>query len=262
MKAIYSYKLFSEQRKPLDHTFWTLAAYSVKSASKYYKTVLYSDKESGKLFDKHGIYFDEYHILPEIEKYDGRVYSVPKIYAMMAEKEPYVHLDFDAVILEEIISPHTITYAYTEVDLKNLAGWARIDYVFGGYVRPYRDLLVDIFKDDIIYPDFNIIPNHSFFMVKNPTIVREFYKRILSKIPADVLEEVSPTLLEQCLLYLYLKEHQTDIGYISWYSAEKFLEREYGSYKFIHLPFYNEPEKKEEVEFVLKKLEEQFGPIE
>jgi hypothetical protein len=40
MKAIYSYKIFSDQRKPLDKTFWKLAAYSVKSASKYYRTVL------------------------------------------------------------------------------------------------------------------------------------------------------------------------------------------------------------------------------
>ena len=261
MKAVYSYKIFPEHRKPLDRTFWELAAYSVKSASKYYKTVFYSDKESGKLFDRHGIYFDEYHILPEIEAYNGNVYNVRQIHEKIAEKEPYVHLDFDSVILEEIISPHTITYAYTEVDLKNLAGYDRIDYVHGGYVKPYKDLLVDIFKDDIIYPDFNIIPNHSFFMVKNPTIVREFYKRILRKIPADVLEQVSPTLLEQCLLYLFLKEHETDIGYVSWYTAEKFLEREYGSYKFLHLPYYSEPEKRDEVEYVLKRLREQFGPI-
>lgn len=261
MKAIYSYKVFPDHHKPLDDTFWKLAYYSVKSASKYYSTTLYTDDEGKEVFDKHGIYFDEYCILDKIEKYKGRVYSVPKLYAMIAEKEPYVHIDFDAVILEEIVTTHSITYAYTEVDLINLSGQNHMYYAYTSYVRPYRDLLTDIFAEDIVYPEFNEIPNHSFIMVKNPKVVSELYKKILSKIPEDVLEEVSPTLLEQGLLFLLLKENKVDTGYLNWHGAEKFLEREFGSYKFVHLPYYDSEHRSEEVQYVVKKLEEQFGPI-
>ena len=52
MKVIYSFKKFNHHYKPLDDTFYKVAAASVASASKFYKTKLYCDIQSAALFQE------------------------------------------------------------------------------------------------------------------------------------------------------------------------------------------------------------------
>ena len=252
MKVIYSFKKFNHHYKPLDDVFYKVAAASVASASKFYKTKMYCDSQSAALFQEKKIQFDELVILDSINNYTGKLYSIPKILAMIEESEPYIHLDLDALIFEKIYSPHTITYAYKEVELKNNSKTNQIDYLNKYYVNPYNNFLKDILPD--INPSWSTIPNHSFVMVKSPQLVKTIYQDLLNKIPYDILENISPMLIEQFLLYQTLKNNKVDIGWVSEFPTEDITSTLMGSFKLFHFQFYYETDRKFEIDSILDLL--------
>mgnify|MGYP000114721365 FL=1 len=238
MKVIYSFKQFSNHYKPLDDSFYRLAKYSVECASKWYKTKLYSDKTSIKVFNSYGVYFDEYEVLEEIEQYKGRNYCIPKLYAMIAETNPYIHLDFDAIVFEKLNFKESITYGNVEIDLKYRANTDAIHYILKHYIEPYRLVLKDKF-DTEIDDDWDEIPNHSLIAVKNPDLVRSIYTNILSLVAENELEKVTPMIIEQYLLYRYLVKNKIKVGYISKHVIPGIEKKIKGSYKFYHFQKYN-----------------------
>lgn len=256
MKVIYSFKKFNHHYKPLDDTFYKVAATSVASASKFYKTKMYCDSQSAALFQEKNINFDEVVILSSIDNYNGKLYSIPKILAMIEESEPYIHLDLDALIFEKIYSPHTITYAYKEVELKNNSKTDQIDYLNKYYVNPYNNFLKNILSE--MNPSWSTIPNHSFVMVKTPQLVKTIYETLLSKIPEDVLENISPMLIEQFLLYQTLKDNKVDIGWVSEFPTESITSTLMGSFKLFHFQFYYEKGRKSEIDSILNLLTDTY----
>lgn len=238
MKVIYSFKKFENHYKPLGCEFFKLAKYSVESSSKWYTTKLYSDKVSKKLFNEQGIFFDEYETLDSIESYSGNSYCIPKIYAMMSESLPYIHLDFDAIIYEKLTLQNSITYGNVEVDLNFRANTDAIEYLQNHYITPFNKYLQGIFEDDIDI-EWGEIPNHSLIAVKNPYLIKQVYTTILEKTGESKVEKVTPMLLEQFLLYRYLEKNGVDIGYIHKNSIHELNKKLVGSYKFYHFQKYN-----------------------
>lgn len=238
MKVIYSFKQFKKHYKPLNSAFFRLAKYSVECSSKWYRTKLYSDSSSREIFNSYGIYFDEYEILESIETYSGNSYCIPKIYSMISESSPYIHLDFDAIIYENLVLQNSITYGNTEVDLTYRANTDAINYVQEQYIKPYTAYLQGLFEKEVDI-EWGEIPNHSLIAVKNPELVSSVYKNILNKVGKSKIEKVTPMLIEQFLLYRYLKKNEVDIGYIHKNSIHKVEEKIIGSYKFYHFQKYN-----------------------
>lgn len=259
MIAIYSYKRFKHHYKPLDETFFKVAACSVKSVSKHYKTKLYTDNYGAYLFESKGITFDEVIVDDEIEKYDGQLYCMPKIISMMKQEEDYVHVDFDTIIFEKIYSPHTITYAYWDLDFSNNPKTDQFSSMLYHYYDPYKKYVENVFEEEL-EPKWLRVPNHSFFMVKNPTLVKKVYEEILDKIPDSILKICdSPMLIEQFLFFQYILKNNVDFGFVNKYSTESIKEKLEGSYKLIHLFYYWVEEKRDEVnetlDYLLKKLD-------
>lgn len=213
MNAIYAYKEFSNHYKPLNDDFYELSKLSIISAKKYYKTVLYCDSVTNKKFIENGLLFDEVIILDKIENYGGNLYCIPKIMAMMEQKEPYIMLDFDSIILEPITSNHTITYGHYEVNLMNNSNDDVINWYHESYIKPFREHLKNYFNnDELNFFDWIKTPNFSLLIVNNPYIVNHIYRTIIDRIPLNVMEKCTATLIEQFLCHQFLNILKVDYG--------------------------------------------------
>lgn len=219
MNAIYSFKpAISElgeyvHYKPINDNFFELARLSISSVSKFYKTFLYTDSKTAKLFEEHGLVFDNVVILNSIENTRIQNYALPKIYAMLEQKEPFVMFDFDTVIGEKLESDMDITYAYYEVDLTETFDPNILSYVQDSYVKPFHDKFINyydtLFVDNF---DWRRYPNFCALMVNNVDLIKECYWDLLKRVPIDIIENTPPTLSEQFLLHQHVISKKKSYG--------------------------------------------------
>jgi hypothetical protein len=213
MEAIYSFKKIFNHFKPTNENFYRLAKISISLAKRYYKTKLYCDTQTFIEFKKNGLVFDEVVILKELEEYNGKLYCIPKINAMLNQTEPYVMLDFDSLIMEKLESTHTITYGYYEVDLiNNISNNAHMSWINEGYLEPFSKIKDLYTQHELNMFDWRQFPNTSLIMVKNPYLVRTIFNKIFSRIEMPIVEETTTTLIEQFLLHQHVRMFGTDYG--------------------------------------------------
>lgn len=237
-RAIYSYTLLDDYWKGQSDVFFKLARLSVKLAKRHYKNVaFYTDRKTERKFKEHGIEFDEVVYLPEMKEVNEHSYGLAKIYAMMKQITPYVILDFDTLVFENVQTAHTITYGYKEGEPENIAG---VQYINRYYLQPYEQL-----KDKIDIPlDWLTFPNNSFVAVKNTFLVKNIYEKILDIMKDDLANPQNTVQFwEQCLLYNYLAHYKTDIGFLYEYAPFPEHASEYDlnlamAKKIIHMDFY------------------------
>lgn len=237
-RAIYSYTLIDNYWKGQSDEFFKLAKLSVKLAKRHYRDVaFYTDRKTERKFKEHGIEFDEVIYLPEMKDVNEHSYGLAKIYAMMKQIEPYVILDFDTLLFENIQTSHTITYGYKEGEPEVIGGK---EYINRYYLEPYQHM-----RNKIDIPlDWLTFPNNSFVAVKNPFLVKNIYEKILD-IMKDDLDKQTTTVqfYEQCLLYNYLAYYKTDIGFLYEFAPFPEHASEYNinlalAKKMIHMDFY------------------------
>jgi hypothetical protein len=213
MEAIYSFKRIFNHYKPLSENFYRLAKISISLAKRYYNTKLYCDTEAFIDFKKNGLIFDEVVILKELDEYNGNLYCIPKINAMLNQTEPYVMLDFDSLIMEKLESTHTITYGYYEVDLINYpSNNAHMSWINEGYLEPFQKIKDLYTQHELNRFDWRQFPNTSLLMVKNPGLVRTIFNEMFTKIEPSLVEETTTTLIEQFLLHQYVRMSRADYG--------------------------------------------------
>jgi hypothetical protein len=240
MKAIYAFKIFKGHYKPLNENFINLAKLSVKSAKKYYKTKFYCDQESLDFFTENDIIFDEIVIMDNFVNDYPNQSSISKIYAMMNESEPYILLDFDTVLLEELYTPYTITYGHPEVNLNmsyvNVGG---ISYVNDFYIIPFNENIKKYYnQDDLSKFNWALYPSFCLVIVKNPTIMSTIFKTLFSLISKEDMSRIPPMLIEQFLSHQYIIKHKVDFGFITqdhYYNDGDFSGLELITKKYVHL---------------------------
>jgi len=211
--VIYSYKNINTQGKTFDDDFIKMARLSVESSSKFYKTKLYCDGGSKELFDRYNIKFDEVIVLDELNDYSGSVFCMPKIITMMHQTEPYIHLDFDVLILRKLQDKDCIGFAYPEVSISPTYNFEQIEYVYESYILPFKKYSKDKtdYKESILW-NFDKIPNHGIIYVNNPNIIKSAYQQIIIDFE-DVVNESKPMeglaqYIEQFSLKRYLDENK------------------------------------------------------
>ena len=136
MEAVYTFKKLKHY-KPFDDTFFRLAKLSLHSAKQYYSTVLYTDNDSLEFLTNGGLKFDRVVLLDSIEKYKGINYAMPKILTMISRKEPYIHLDFDSILIEKPHSTAQVSFPFPEPDLTNITTHNPYEFVYIAYVKCY-----------------------------------------------------------------------------------------------------------------------------
>lgn len=217
MNAIYSYKYTPFGGKWFDKNLVNIARLSVIYANRFYNTILYCDVHIKEIMESHSIPFNKIVVLDEIENYKGMVYSIPKIYAMMHQSEPYIHLDFDTLVLNKLPLNSTITFAYPEVKLKPNVTPTQLDYLNNTYFsifKKYHKSLPQTYNWD-----FGIIPNNSVIGVNLPSIVKTAYSEILGFMGDELITNMNPELglaqyIEQFSLYRILNENRIDSEFI------------------------------------------------
>lgn len=221
MNAIFSFKIFGSADVLIETGFFELAKLAVKSASKFYKTKFYTDSETNIIFQQMGVKFDEVVISKNIQNYKGYMFTAPKIFAMIEESEPFVHLDFDVYTNCKYRTNKQIGFGYPDYNFKGdlLVPIAMMDYVSGVYLNPFNLYLKKYFKEDFYYSwDWGSCPNTSVTIINNPHIINSLYTDII-----DTIEELfyseknypgTAVLVDQFLLGRYLDEYHIDYDYI------------------------------------------------
>ena len=257
MTAIFAFKIIDNHYKPINDDFIRLAKLSVKSAKKFYKTKIYCDVNSHDFFTQNNILFDEVVIIDEfIDDYPTQ-YSIPKIYAMIKETEPYILMDLDVVLFEKLESSRTITYGYPEINLNrkhvnmNIVTWAQDAYIkpFVNNIQKYYNQQELFAMNWAIYPCFCVV------IVKNPMIMSTIFKTIFELIDKEDIHKITPTLLEQFLSHQYIIKYNVDFGFINenatddTYDHDGFDKLKLISNKFLHLQT-NKPSISDQLNFL------------
>ena len=265
-EAIYTFKKLKHY-KPFDETFFRLAKLSLHSAKQYYTTVLYTDNDSLEFLTNGGLKFDRVEIVDQIEKYKGTNYAMPKIITMLHRKSPYVHLDFDSILISKPESNKPVSFPFPEPDVTDVSTHNPYEFVYNAYVSNFVEHIMDKVNHDMqMRLKWNIFPNNSALIVNSPKIVSEIYREIIEDFIPDKIEKVTPTSLEQHYLLSFLEHHKVNydfrnkkdtfnlIDYRTLDETGKFIYLE--NQEYVHLVQYNWwPDITNEVlDFFYKKL--------
>lgn len=243
MIAVFAFKIIDNHYKPINEDFIRLAKLSVKSAKKFYKTKIYCDVNSHIFFTQNDILFDEVVIINEfIDDYPAH-YSIPKIYAMIKETEPYVLMDLDVVLFEKLESQRTITYGYSEIDLtRKHVNTPMITWAQNSYITPFVNNIQKYYNDQELFAmNWSVYPCFCVVIVKNPMIMSTIFKTIFKLIDKEDINKITPTLLEQFLSHQYILKYNVDFGFINEdatddsYNPNDFNILTLISNKFVHL---------------------------
>jgi len=215
MDAIYSFKKLKHY-KPFDETFFRLASLSIQSAKQFYNTILYADEPSSNFLLDNGLKFDKVVILGSIANYNGSNYAMPKILTMINRTEPYIHLDFDSILIEKPQSTNPVSFPFPEINSNNIYDYSTHKYVYDAYVKCFIDQVlnkVSLKKQNII--KWDIFPNNSALLVNNPKIVSSIFKEIITEFVPNQLELLSPSAVEQQYLLSFLTYYQVPYDFRS-----------------------------------------------
>lgn len=228
MNVIYSYKRVLQNKKELSANFWNVARLSVSYANRFYNTILYCDTNTKKLFKSNEIPIKEYIIVDEIEKYDGVVYPMPKIYGILEHckrypNKPFYHIDLDTVIINKLSEPkQSFAFSHPEINLKERVTPTVIDFLTKAYLEPYDRIKL---IEQIGEYDFSFIPNYNIIYIKNTKLGSYYWNKLLdiiesnevikSKSLGDILEAGVSQLLEQYTFYHLLKQDKIKVGIYS-----------------------------------------------
>lgn len=213
--AVYTFKLLKHY-KPFDETFFKLAKLSIFSAKRFYKTILYTDESSYKFLRKGGLEFDEVVYSKSIEEYAGGNYAMPKILSMIDRTSPYIHLDFDSILIEKPSSSSTVSFPFPEPDLTNITSHNPYRFVYIAYVKCFEEEVldkIDYEKQKII--KWDIFPNNSALIVNNPSIVSDMFREIINEFVPDIIEKLNPTAIEQQYFLSLLRHYEINYDFRS-----------------------------------------------
>lgn len=206
-EAVYSYTIFKDYWKPLDESFYNVAKLSIRLAKMHYKTVLYCDSNTRRIFNNNGLHFDSYVVQDSwFAGIDRTTSGKPKILAALDQTAPYILLDLDTLIFSNLYSSKSVAYGFKEAS--NGEDYD-LDYIDKFYRKSYN-----VIKDRLDFRlEWRNYPNNSLVIVNNPSIVRMGYEYV-EKVMEGNFKNTSAMFYEQFLLYNFLLHHNTPIEFL------------------------------------------------
>ena len=252
--AIYTFKRLKHY-KPFDDSFFELAKLSIESAKKFYNTILYTDTFSKDFLLSNGLHFDEVIVLEELENLVTTNYGLPKMVAMISRTEPYVHLDFDTILINKPHSIQQVAFAFPEIELLYKVKPLALNSLVNGYLKSYNLIESNLTAEQkrILYWDK--VPSNCVLLVNDPQLVRDIFTKAIDEWYKGNEGTISPSVLEQQILLSYLREYKAEYQFLL--EMNKFDTSEYlnsdsiaylSQFDFIHL--YDYPDYPE----IVKKL--------
>lgn len=268
MRAIYTFKSSNTFDYLTSSLFLELGKLSVDQANNFYETELYCDTKSYKFFKDSDFNFSKIHILPTLDEYKGNVFGVYKMLTCIAQKDSYIHLDFDTILLKPLNLKSTITFGYLDEDFRG-----KLDVNYPYFVREFYINLFEYrlknYVDPNVYLRWNwdVFPNCSLMAVNDYLGVARIYEYILDLFnPVLYFSDRDAKLsqfLEQYMLGEYLQKFNIDFSGIYDYSPTNKISEEiltsYRDLKFIHLQGFMS--KKEIVLDFIQKVKENGGTV-
>jgi hypothetical protein len=185
---------------------------SVNSIRKYYKEIiLYTTPEVAELVKKRGIQYSTINV--DLFKENSSVpldnYAIPKILCYLAQEQPFLHLDYDVILLNKLNITQDFLIGYYDfnlisretkpTDLNRLH-----DYYLKDLIHIHNHLPVEV-QNTV---DLRILPNFSIFGVKNLRLNKVIYQSILEfyNKHIEVFKKLNhaPSMVEQFLFTVYL----------------------------------------------------------
>ena len=211
-RIIYTYKMTHiGHHKGFTDRGIDMMKLSVQSANKFYKTILYCDIASYKLFKLNKIPFDKIVVVDWLTNHNYDNFGLAKLETMLNQTEPYIHIDLDTIITNKIIIDcnYDIQWGYSEVDLgintkypTRGSGKLSIDtinYLYENYIL----VATKYESNNINNFDFTRVTNNSLIIVNNPYIIADVIRDVKSKCNSykNIINSSVNMFIEQFMLY-------------------------------------------------------------
>ena len=210
MNLIYTYKKTKMgHHKGFNVRGIELMRLSVQSANKFYKTFVYCDLESSKLFRLNKIPFHKIVVVDWLDNFDFPNWGLAKIETMLHQTEPYIHIDFDTIITKKF-KPRTedISWGYGEVNIRE---GNRFTYKTVEHLNHYYDTAKQY--EDYKSFDYSKIVNASVIMVNSVFLIVDVIKELKQRIKPykDIITPNVNMFMEQFMFYQLIasKNHIT-----------------------------------------------------
>jgi len=185
---------------------------SVESILKYHdEVILYTTPEVAELVKERGIGYTDINVelFKEVENIPLSNYAIPKILCYLAQNKPFIHLDYDVVLLSRLITPKDFLIGYYDFDLVNRETKPTdlntlSDYYLKDLVQIHEHLPPEV-QNTV---DLRFLPNFSIFGVNNLNLNKTIFKSILTfyhnNIESFKQLNHAPSMVEQFLFIVYL----------------------------------------------------------
>jgi hypothetical protein len=235
--------------------YLTLTEASVNSILQFYdEVVLYTTPTVAELVKKRGIKYTE--INTELFKEDDLEianYAIPKIQCYLEQKVPFLHIDYDVILLSRFTVDKDFTVSYYDFDLiNNVVMLSQLDSLNNYYAQDLKKIHTQLPDSIQQMADFRLLPNFSIFGVNNLTLCKGIFKDILKfyNENRETFEKLdhSPSMLEQFLFMTYLRHSlnwqidiETVIGTLMQHPVEPedYINGKRQYAKFLHLQGVN-----------------------
>lgn len=181
------------------------------------KVILYTTSEYRKIFEDYGVDYTE--INTELfDNYSGSLhnYAIPKILTYIDQKEPYIHLDYDTMLLKLPKMDSEVFFGYFDYDVPNFKKLKDYESLSKYYLEDYG-LISDNLPEEL-RNGFEIkqTPNFSLFGVNSPELVSDTFRDMLNFFMEneDVFNKMnhSPSQIEQFLFIPFLLHRNKEIN--------------------------------------------------
>jgi hypothetical protein len=185
---------------------------SVNSIRKHYKELtLYTTPEVAELVKKRGIQYStiDVDLFKESSSVPLGNYAIPKILCYLAQEQPFLHLDYDVVLLNKLNITQDFLIGYYDFDLVSRetkpTDLNRLhDYYLKDLTHIHEYLPIEV-QNTV---DLRVLPNFSIFGVKNLRLNKAIYQSILEfyNKNIEIFKKLNhtPSMVEQFLFTVYL----------------------------------------------------------
>lgn len=247
MRVIYTFKHIPDRNYFNNPFFLEVAKLSVVQANKFYDTELFCDTASKEYFKNNEVPFGKITVLQSLEDYKGKLFGVAKMLTCIEQKDGYIHIDLDTILLDQVMPLNSVTFGYYDENYSKLKNYVFSPDIRSMYINTFEYRLKNFIDPDTYLKwNWKIFPNCSLLGVNDYLGVARMYTEVLDLFDPVLYfsdnEAKLSAFLEQFMLGEQLTRYRVEHGSIC--DTNPLLDIDHGNiddifkFKFIHLQGY------------------------